>query len=181
MSDISRQGAVKMRVVKKRRREQRHLPEGTEGAVSETYFVEVQQFDRMGRDEWNEAMLEGRLRRRVETVLEHGICDFLLPGDEGDLRFGGTLHNWETYNDLDEELEDWIVLQVLDINGIRIGEGEKALPDRIVGPTGIGPTGIGATGGEGGGELGNLPGSPTGSSEVSLPETSEQPALQKAP
>ena len=102
---------------------------------SSVYFGEVQEFNRRGRDAYNAALLGGHSPDRVDAVLEHGIRDFLLPSDEGDVRFAGQIEqDMAAYDDLDEELEDWLVMRILEINGAVIraeeaeyGYGEEAL------------------------------------------------------
>jgi len=103
-----------MRVTTKRTKDKQHLPE------SETYFVEFCQFNRVGREEFNQAVATGG-RALGDAMLRHGISDFLLPGDEADLlQYTGTDQDWIAYNGLDEELENWCLLGVARLNKVRL-------------------------------------------------------------
>lgn len=116
-----------MQIRRRRRSEKVFLPD------SSVYFVEVQEFNRRGRDAYNGALLGGPSAERVDALLEHGIRDFVLPSDEGDVHFTGQIErDMAVYDDLDEELEDWLVMRILEINGavIRAAEvedGEEGL------------------------------------------------------
>jgi hypothetical protein len=94
---------------------------------SDTYFVEFREFSRVGRDDYARDRLVGG-HELIDTMLRYGISDFLLPGEHGDVRYTGTDVDWVAYNNLGEDLEDFMVSGVARINRLRKADGTLACP-----------------------------------------------------
>jgi hypothetical protein len=103
---------------------------------SDIHFIEVCQFNRRGRNEWNAALVAGGAKLG-DVMFTYGLSDFLLPGDEGDTRRTGTVMDQEVFDCLDEELEDFItnrialVNQLLPAEQLFALEADSGLADRI--------------------------------------------------
>ena len=137
---------------------------------SDVCFIEVCEFNRRGRNEWNRALADGGAKLG-DVMFNYGLSDFVLPGDEGDQRRTGTLEDSAVFDNLDEELEDFITNRIALVNKLLPAEqiikleGDSGLGERIM-----------ALQAEEGGDLGNLPGSPGEPSEASPSATSEPAA-----
>lgn len=136
-------------VKKKRAKDKCFLPE------SEEYFVEFCEFDRRGRDEYEHDRLFGGADF-IDTLLEHGVSDFYLPGDTGSHKYTGTAADKDVYADLDEELAEWMCQGVARLNKLRKKDGSLIAPGEIALEDG---------------GLGNSPGSPVEPSADKAPKT----------
>ena len=113
-----------MQIRRKRRSEKVFLPDST------THFVEVQEFNRRGRDAYNSALLSIRGPEQVDALLEYGIRGFCLPSDEGDVHYTGQIErDMLAFDDLDEELEDWLIMRILEINNALVKLAMAAAED----------------------------------------------------
>ena len=148
-----------MKVRTKRRKVRVALP------GSETHYIEVCEFNRRGRNRWNDALESGARDRQADAMFQNGVSDFLLPGDEGDQKFTGTVADYVVFDNLDEDLEDFIINRVAMVNNLV--SAEKLL--ELERDSGL----IERLAGEGGDELGNLESSPGASCEAIPPSGSE--------
>jgi hypothetical protein len=128
----------------------------------DVYYVEFCEFNRPGRDDvGRDAKLGGS--DFIDTMLRHGISDYLLPGEQGQLRYTGTDDDFtQVYNHLDEDFEDWLIMGVARINKLRRADGTLMAPE------------------EEGLDLGNLPGSPAEPS-AEPPAATPAPPTQEPP
>jgi hypothetical protein len=137
---------------------------------SDKYFIEVCEFNRRGRNEWNLALATGGAALG-DVLFTHGLSDFLLPGEEGDVRRTGTEADQVVFDNLDEDLEDFIVNRVALVN--RLVPAERIL--KLEGDAGLKER-LKEFAAEESGDLGNSPPSPDGPSEASPPATCEPAA-----
>jgi hypothetical protein len=140
-----------MRSVHKRVVEIKYLEADRQDGEGKCYLT-VQGLDREQRDELYRA---ARLGGAAYSNILYGaaITDFVLPSDGPDDKFGSAEENARVYRDFDDELDAWVYLQILSVNGF-LNQGQA---DRQ----------------QAGDRLGNSGSSSAASAEDSTPPTSE--------
>ncbi len=151
------------------------LPEQCRGKQGEArYFVEVAQFGLSGRAIWNGFMADVRARRAEAdfaalAALRAGVVDFRTPHADGtDRIYLDDRNNVLVYEDWDEDLVEWVLGLVNDLNRVWKPEAEAAaeVEDDDADAEGADEDE------EDDDELGNLSGSPSEPSAATPPDAS---------